>query len=503
MKVGPFLVAALVALFASVEAKNAEQARLDLFDQFLEDVAPKFIHQRPNNENGTDSRFEEFALHDESNEGIGKFTMQEIIARSGYKYENHRVLSDDGYITQITRIINPLVDPSQLKQPPVMLMHGGTIDPTVYVWASAIQHHPEPYPRTESSGPMTSWNRSIAFMLANNGYDVWLIGTRGSDSQNQDHVEYKGPKSIDFSGQTKIELLPQAFLEAQKYWDFSMDEVIEFEIPRQIDKVLELTGARNVSILVISLSSMTVPPMVAKYPEVADKVHNLVVLGPIINNKGANLFIKIAHDIVTILPDQFGSLLISEVAFTKFFRAFILLLSKSRYLRYSLLKAATGLLVGASPKYHTLLEPGVMGHLFMPLSFKYLKHYCQQVKHAKFQKYDHGFLKNELHYGTPWPPAYSISNINVKNWLVISGSNDNLATPKSVQQFIRQINPKPYEHIQLEHFSHLDLVAAMENDIYVNLPTLEFLDRFHLPPLALQPDQAERLHRTRATMAET
>lgn len=483
------VVYALVILSVGVaDCKNTEIARLDPFDQFLEDVVPLLFHQKPNNENGTDSRFENYALRDESNEEIGNYTMQQIVARSGFKFKNHVVLSDDGYMTQITRIINPYADPSQLKQPPVMMLHGGIIDPTAYVWGSAIQHHPEPYPRTEASGPMTSWNRSLAFTLANNGYDVWLIGTRGSDSQNQGHIKFKGAKSIDHSGEMEPEFDLRAKLEAHKYWDFSMDEIIKYELPRQVDKVLELSGARNVTLFTFSLSTMTGPPFTGGNLEYADKVHNMVVMAPIVNNRGANRFITLLHDIFTILPTKFGTAIVTEILFTRFLRSLVLLINKVRYFRYTLVKLIASLLTGPSAKYHTLLEPGVMGHIFMPVGFKLLKHWSQQVKHARLERFDHGLVKNEFVYGHARPPAYSIVNLNIKNWLLVSATNDNLATPKSVKQFLNQVNPKPYQHIIAPHFSHLDLVAAFENDIYVNHPIIEFLEQFKLPPQSAQRD---------------
>lgn len=480
-------VAVLLILSAGVvDCKNSEVDRLDPFDKFLEDVLPLLFHQGPNNDNGTDSRFEKYALLDQSNEEIGNYTMQQIIARSGFKFENDIVLADDGYITQITRVVDPEADQSQLKQPPIMMLHGGIIDPTAYVWGSAIQHHPEPYPRTEASGPMTSWNRSLAFMLANNGYDVWLIGTRGSDSQNQGHIKFKGPKSIDHSGELEEEPDFKAKLEAHKYWDFSMDEIIKYELPRQIDKVLELTGARNVTLFSFSLSTMTAPPFTAGNPDYADKVHNMVVMAPIVNNKGANKFVTLLNDIFSILPTDIGTAIVTEVLFTRFLRSLVLLINKVRYFRYTLVKLLASLLAGRSAKYHTLLEPGVMGHIFMPVSFKVLKHWSQQVKHSRLERFDYGLVKNEFVYGHARPPAYSIANLNVKNWLLVSATNDNLATPKSVKQFLSQVSPKPYKHIIAPNFSHLDLVAAFENDIYVNQLILEFLEKFKLPPLLVQ-----------------
>lgn len=147
------------------------------------------IGQKYESEHNEPSIFKDYALRDESNDDSARLTVQQIITRSGYQHETHKVLADDGYITEMIRIINPLADRRNLKQPPVMLLQGGLSDQSIWVWASSIQHHPEKYPRVVSQdGPISSWNRSLGFMLANNGYDVWLVGSRGSNERNQAHT---------------------------------------------------------------------------------------------------------------------------------------------------------------------------------------------------------------------------------------------------------------------------------------------------------------------------
>lgn len=48
--------------------KIKDGERLDPIDYFIEDLFPKFINQRPNNENGTMLQWKDYAMTDESND---------------------------------------------------------------------------------------------------------------------------------------------------------------------------------------------------------------------------------------------------------------------------------------------------------------------------------------------------------------------------------------------------------------------------------------------------
>lgn len=484
-----FVILCFLLLFQNIFGEKTGKSKKIKYKNFLgasssSSLAPSF------EDNVTSIKFRKYAFSDNSNENIGCSTVQEIISRSGFNYENHYVASDDGYITQLVRVVNPLADRTKLKQPPVMMMHGGIIGTITWIWASSIQHHPEKYPRSVSDGPITSWNRSLAFVLANNGHDVWLVSIRGSSKQNKAHKKYskqftslfnrdESKKSIK-NNDDRLDLS-----EMIKYWNYSMDEIISFELPQQMDKILQLTGAKNVSLIALSLSSQISLAMMASDPAHASKVHNYVVFAPILNNIGTNNFMKTFHTIICRhISDEIGSIFFSELLLSGLIRDILLRWNKSKYLRYSLIKALEEIVTGPSGKYQTLLEQGVVGHLLMPIGFKQLKHHCQQVEAGRLQKFDYGPLRNQAQYGSLRPPIYDIGKIELSNWLLVSGGNDNLATMKSVQQLISSIKKKPFKHIHVERFNHLDLVAAIENDILINLPVLEYLDRFHLPSLS-------------------
>lgn len=98
-----------------------------------------------------------------------------IIRQAGFQSESYKSVSTDGYITELTRLINPLVDAGKrLKSPPVVLYGGPTVSSIAFLMASSNKHHPMPWPRNSSKewGYTTISNRSLAFMLSNYGYDV-------------------------------------------------------------------------------------------------------------------------------------------------------------------------------------------------------------------------------------------------------------------------------------------------------------------------------------------
>lgn len=490
-KINLFLLMASLIRFS--EGQN------NFFVNFMDDLfqlqIPTLIGQRPSNENGTREEFKDYLLNDNSNENIGRASLQEIILRSNFNYENHYTSTQDGYITQLVRLINPLADRSKLKQPPVMLFHGGSGTPVSYVAASAIQHHPEKYPRNLiSDGPITSWNRSLAFMLANNGFDVWLIGTRGAGSPNQGHLRFRGPKSIDGSGASPDKIKVPFFRninQATKYWNFSMDEIVKFEMTKQIDRVLELTGANKVTLFGCSISPAMNIMLLADRPDYAKKVHNLISVAPIISSLGINrLNEALCRMVKDLISDRLGTLLMSEIFLTSAGANLIQIINSNRILRYSLVKPVLALLSGPSAKYQSLFEPAFGGHTGNPISFREIKHLCQQVFASKLQKYDFGPRKNKLIYGTSKPPVIDPTDLHIEHWLIISGTNDQVATHYSVDQFLNDVkHPKPYKRISVNGYNHLDYVTALDNDIKVNMPILEFLEKTSLPSLSGNNDR--------------
>lgn len=511
------LAAAFVLLSLSCALSSNAQLLHDPYDGLtpidvlLDTILPPVLNQKPCNENGTAAEFKDFVLNYRLDDSITFDSVQKILERSGFQYENYDVVSDDGYITQIVRIINPLADRTQLKQPPVMVMHGGLTDTSSYLWTGAKLQFPEPFPRTAMHGQMRSSNRSLPIMLANRGYDVFLVGTRGSDKSNMRHVNSELSRSpARASRQDELFKLPHFNINAfeivqnfarslmsplsnkpigiepadSTYYNYSFNEIVEFEVPRQIDKVLQVTGAKQVSLIGFSLSTIETLKLVSSNLEYAGKVHSLVSMAPIINHVGGNRLTKfLFFDIILNLDIDTGTLIFTKIVGSKALREFLTGVNYDTNIRYIIEKTLQALLVGPSAKFRTFIDLPLVGHFFMPTGFKELQHFCQ-IMHAKqMQKFDYGAQINLIEYGSEQPPVYDISDLHIDNWLVVQATNDNFAVPASVQQIIDQVHyPEPYRRIIVPGYNHVDLVAAVDCDTKVNFPIWNFLEAHQLAP---------------------
>jgi lysosomal acid lipase/cholesteryl ester hydrolase len=86
-------------------------------------------------------------------------SIAEIMAEHNILYESHNVTTEDGYINQMFRVRNPKAQMGK-KSAAILVMHG-FLDST-------------------DTFCINGRNNSIAFMLADAGYEVWLANTRGS-----------------------------------------------------------------------------------------------------------------------------------------------------------------------------------------------------------------------------------------------------------------------------------------------------------------------------------
>lgn len=462
---------------------SADPERAEAFTFLWQDLIPTLYHQRPGNENGTKAEFKDYNLADNSNDDARFLTGQELIVRSGFKYEVFDAIADDGYITELTHLINPLADKTKLRQPPVLMEHGGTIDPTAYMIASSIQHFPEKWPRSMAQdGPIQSWNRSLAFVLANNGFDVWLAETRGANERNRRHIKTEAVRSI-LEGKnmnknmTKGENINQ-ILRSWDYWAFSQDDIIAHELKSHVDTVLQVTGAKKVHLMTFSLSTPCSLGFFSLRPDYAEKVQGYISMAPIISGQGGSKFTGIMFKTVcNLFPNHLGNVVFTEAILSEPMRRLVVAIFKPKWLRYSLGKALINYFMGPSAKWQTLLDDNVMGHLFRTVSFREVKQMCQHMKSNKFRKFDYGPVKNLLIYNQTSPPTYDLSNLNIRDWLVVSAANDEMSTPEVYSNLYASVNPKPVAHVVAPGFNHLDLIAGWGNDKYVNMPILRYLER--------------------------
>lgn len=446
------------------------------FSALFDGIVARLLNVAP--ANGTRSVFAEYALTDQSNDYCADTTTEELISEAGFDSEVHYVEADDGYLTQLIRLINPLADQRYLKQPPVALFHGGVADTSMFIIQSSTQHHPQSWPRLPDE-KLTSWNRSLAFMLSNNGYDVWLVGTRGCNPQNQLHTKLTKRWHLN---STRVDVGREwaDLNDTVKYWsNFTYDDIIEKEVPRQLDGIMHLTGSDKISIVGLSNSALLTMGLLSSRPDYAAKVHNYVIMAPLLSGKNSNNAVKVLYRTACLNPSEdASSILFSELILSDPVRRLIMTISKSPYLRYAVTKPLLDLFFGPTPRFQSLLELNLLGHLFRPFGFRTAKHLCQVFNANKVQHFDYGLVDNQKRYGSPSPPAYDFSKLNVSNWMLISTGNDPYSKLEDVTKLFEIAPKKPYNHIYIEDANHLDTIAMADVDLKINLPILEFMDTF-------------------------
>ncbi|XP_015112843.1 lipase member K isoform X2 [Diachasma alloeum] len=171
----------------------------------------------------------------------GHLNFTELVERHGYTAESHVVTTDDGYNIRIDRISGSPSSPEAPGKPIVYLLHGiGVASEAWVLW--------DP-------------NNSLAFLLADAGYDVWLANMRGTTN-----------------GRSHRTLNPD---EDNEFWDFDLTTIATRDLPAQIDFILDRTGESKLTIIGHSMGTTLSYIFLSEKPEYNKSVNLVVSLAPI------------------------------------------------------------------------------------------------------------------------------------------------------------------------------------------------------------------------------
>lgn len=373
--------------------------------------------------------------HDGQDPDVG-LSMEAIVRARGYPIERHNVTTDDGFILGMFRIPrSPFTAKKRsgdAPRPPVLLQHG-LLDSS-YTWVSNY--------RTES----------LAYVLSDMGYDVWLSNSRGNFF-SMAHTKYD-PDSKEF-------------------WDFTWDDMARFDLPANIDYILQATGVSKVSAY-IGHSQGTIQAFAgfSLQPALSEKVSLFAALAPVayVNHQKSPVFSLLADLDVDEMFMLFG------------FKEF---LPDATILQ----KLAPGicdwvphgcddflfLICGESNHVNATRLPVYLAQTPAGTSVRNMHHWAQNVRHGHFQMYDYGCgtfsCPNEEHYGTKTPPQYNLTSITIPVAL-FSGGADDLADPTDVSLLLAALPQSlVVHHDQTPTAAHLDFTWAddLPKWLYPNL----------------------------------
>jgi lysosomal acid lipase/cholesteryl ester hydrolase len=167
-----------------------------------------------------------------------------LIRKWNYPVQIHTAVTKDGYHLGIHRIPCQSNSPDQTpNRNPVILWHALSTCSDIFV--------------------CTPPQESLAFLLVDNGYDVWLANTRGNKySSSHSHLHQSNMQ------------------DRREYWKFGIDEFAMYDVPAVVDFVSNSTNSRRVSYIGFSQGAAQIIAALALDEELNSKLVHVFGLAP-------------------------------------------------------------------------------------------------------------------------------------------------------------------------------------------------------------------------------
>ncbi|CAN8023190.1 unnamed protein product [Ixodes persulcatus] len=362
-----------------------------------------------------------------------------LIKKWGYPAERHHLTTEDGYILEIDRIPHGLSETGQ-GQPrtPVLCVHGVISSAADYVMNTPLE--------------------SPGFLLADAGFDVWLINTRGTPYSN--HHETLTTRDREF-------------------WDWSFDQIGRYDLAATIDYIISQTGFGEISLLTWSQGFTVTLVLLSTRLAYNDKVNLVVGMAPVADithiQTPLTLLAPFAEPIANFI-DIFtkGGLLTSSqltqtvigAACNNVFRGLCFL--------------PINIVVGASQEQlNTARIPVYIAHMPAGTSTQNIVHYAQMYEAKNFIMYDYGKERNMDLYGQDTPPEYPLEEIGTSIAL-FSGQGDRFADPKDVQTLRSRLQSIVFDYqLPQKNFNHLDFVIGDDATLMLHKPVIELIQGYN------------------------
>ncbi|KAH6925015.1 hypothetical protein HPB50_027167 [Hyalomma asiaticum] len=278
--------------------------------------------------------------------------------------------------------------------------------------------------------------RLRGFLFADAGFDVWSMNSR---------------EASRYSNHTTLSK------DDPEYWKFSFDEIGRYDIAAVVDHVLNVTGARRLTLLGLSQGVPTLLVFLSTRPEYNDKVDLVVAYGPVANvshlEPPFSLVLPLTPLIAVSAPmrPQAGYLEASE-GLSEFLAKMCVIFTGD------VCSLSITLTLSSSPyQLNETRTPVYIGHYPIGTTIQNFKHYHQMYKARDFVMYNHGSKENRKRYGQARPPAYPLERITTP-WAVFSSEGDVVADPRDVEDLVARLGPSVLLHrvVPQKTFRHVD-----------------------------------------------
>ncbi|XP_016997143.2 lipase 3 [Drosophila takahashii] len=363
----------------------------------------------------------------------------ERIRSHGYPTETHQVTTSDGYVLTLFRIpYSHKLKNQNENRPAILLQHGLFSNSDCWL----------------SSGP----DNSLAYLLVDAGYDVWLGNARGNIYSRENNL---------------------ISLNSHKFWHFDWHEIGSIDIPAMVDYILAITGQAQIHYAGHSQGTTVFLIFLIMRPEYNAFIKSAHLLAPCAYfGNGSSFIFKLLVPLVGE-PGGLWNQLMVDTELIPHNNLVNRVVDNSCHMSNTICNNAFimfangGYVNSNASSMSVLIETHPAGS-----SSNQGIHYLQLYKSGEFRQYDWGTKKNMELYGQELPPDYDLSLITAPTHLY-SSNNDALCAPKDVDKLVENfVNLKEDYRVPVQSFNHLDFIIARNMKELVNDPIIERINAY-------------------------
>ncbi|TLS22365.1 uncharacterized protein PpBr36_09822 [Pyricularia pennisetigena] len=374
----------------------------------------------------------------------------ELCALNGYQAEEHVVQTKDGYLLGLHRLawrkgeedqrVNS--GPNSIQKRVVYLHHGLLMNSEVWVC-------------------QTDTSRSLAFVLVDQGFDVWLKNlTRDVWQLGNNRGNKYSKKSINHSPTSTA------------FWNFSIDEFAFHDIPDSIAYILETTDEKSLSYIGFSQGTAQAFASLAVNPRLNQQVNVFIALAPAmspagLSNRVVDALIKSSPSVLFLLFGRRAILSSATMWETILYPPIFI----------KVIDVAVSFLFGWKTKnISTSQKLAAYPHLYSFTSTKSVVHWFQIIRTKSFQMYDDDVQQPlSLSTSSKFTKVAKYPTRNIKTPIVlIYGGSDSLV---DIKVMLRQLPPQTVA-TEIPRYEHIDFLWARDVDAQVFRHVFDALDSF-------------------------
>ncbi|XP_071566394.1 lipase 3-like [Temnothorax nylanderi] len=362
-----------------------------------------------------------------------------LVERYNYPAEEHNVTTEDGYNLKIHRIPGSPLSDNKKKKEIIFMQHGLLASSDSWVLL----------------GP----GKDLAFLLTDQGYDVWIGNVRGN-SYGRSHVNMT---TYD-----------------PKFWQYSFHEIGTKDLPAMFDYILNYTKRKDLYYIGHSMGGTTLLTLLSTKPEYNIKIKMAICLAPAsfwikvtpIINEVANIYpilmeVLREREIYDFLPQSLATVTLLRI------------LCKDNTMTQIICVTVLFLIAGSDPpQLNTTILPDLFSYFPAGTSTQTLDHFFQNIRINDFRNYDYGIAENYKRYKQKTPPSYDLKKI-IAPIILFYATNDMLVTDENVLELGKHLpNVLLTEKVPFKLFNHIDYVIAINVKTLLYDRVLELIQRF-------------------------